>query len=123
MAPVLTMVFTPLFAVMLLVSAVVYATTGFGREFDREVLTVFDLLLVTVLGLVLYVVAQFAIGVWVSRQTTSDQDYILAGRTLGPTLVAFSVFATWFGAEAIVASTEVLLGNSPLRGARLCVFA
>jgi hypothetical protein len=54
MAPVLTMVFTPLFAVMLTVSAAVYAVTGPGRSFDRDLLGVFDGLLVVVLGLVLY---------------------------------------------------------------------
>ena len=54
MAPVLTMLFTPLFAVMLAVAAVVYAVTGFGSGFDRELLGVFDALLVVVLGLVLY---------------------------------------------------------------------
>lgn len=54
MAPVLTMVFTPLFAVMLAVSAVVYAVRGLGGEFDRDLLVVFDALLVVVLGLVLY---------------------------------------------------------------------
>ena len=54
MAPVLTMVFTPLFAVMLTVAAVTYAVTGFAGAFDRELLGVFDALLVVVLGLVLY---------------------------------------------------------------------
>ena len=54
MAPVLTMIFTPLFAVMLTVSAVVYAFTGLGGAFDREMLAIFDLLMVVVLGLVLY---------------------------------------------------------------------
>ena len=54
MAPVLTMVFTPLFAVMLIVAAVVYAATGLGGAFDRELLAVFDLMMVLVLGLVLY---------------------------------------------------------------------
>jgi hypothetical protein len=54
MAPVLTMVFTPLFAVMLAAAAVVYAVTGLGGAFDRELLGVFDALLVVVLGLVLY---------------------------------------------------------------------
>jgi hypothetical protein len=54
MAPVLTMLFTPLFAVMLAGAAVVYAVTGFGGAFDRELLGVFDALLVVVLGLVLY---------------------------------------------------------------------
>jgi hypothetical protein len=54
MAPVLTMLFTPLFAVMLTVAAVTYAVSGVAGEFDRELLTVFDALLVVVLGLVLY---------------------------------------------------------------------
>src|SRR4051812_22213147 len=54
MAPVLTMLFTPLFAVMLVGTAVVYAVTGFGGAFDRELLSVFDALLVVVLALVLY---------------------------------------------------------------------
>jgi hypothetical protein len=54
MAPVLTMLFTPLFAVMLAGSVVVYAATGLGGTFDRELLGVFDALLVVVLGLVLY---------------------------------------------------------------------
>jgi hypothetical protein len=54
MAPVLTMIFTPLFAVMLAVAAVVYLVTGLGAVFDRELLGIFDALLVVVLGLVLY---------------------------------------------------------------------
>lgn len=54
MAPVLTMIFTPLFAVMLTVAAATYAVTGVAGAFDRELLAVFDALLVVVLGLVLY---------------------------------------------------------------------
>jgi hypothetical protein len=54
MAPVLTMIFTPLFAVMLAAAAVSYAVTGLGDAFDRELLGVFDTLMVVVLGLVLY---------------------------------------------------------------------
>jgi len=54
MAPVLTMLFTPLFAVMLACAAVVYAVTGFGGAFDRELVSIFDALLVVVLALVLY---------------------------------------------------------------------
>ncbi len=54
MAPVLTMLFTPLFAGMLAVAAVVYAATGLGGAFDRELVSVFDALLVVVLALVLY---------------------------------------------------------------------
>lgn len=54
MAPVLTMVFTPLFALMLVGAAIVYAATGLGGAFDRELLALFDVLMVVVLGLVLY---------------------------------------------------------------------
>src|SRR5918996_3277884 len=54
MAPVLTMLFTPLFAVMLTVAAATYAVSGVAGEFDRELLGVFDALMVVGLGLVLY---------------------------------------------------------------------
>jgi hypothetical protein len=54
MAPVLSMLFTPMFAFMLACAAVVYAVTGLGDAFDRELLSVFDALLLVVLGLVLY---------------------------------------------------------------------
>jgi hypothetical protein len=54
MAPVLTVLFTPLFAVMLTVAAVTYAVSGVAGAFDRELLGVFDALMVVVLGLVLY---------------------------------------------------------------------
>ena len=54
MAPVLTMLFTPLFALMLAATAVVYAVTGLGDAFDRDLVSVFDALLIVVLALVLY---------------------------------------------------------------------
>jgi hypothetical protein len=54
MAPVLTMLFTPLFAVMLAGAAVTYAATGLGDAFDRDLVSVFDALLIVVLALVLY---------------------------------------------------------------------
>ena len=57
MAPVLTMLFTPLFAVMLTVAAVTYAVSGLAGAFDRELLGVFDALMVVVLGLVLYAIS------------------------------------------------------------------
>jgi len=40
--------------VMLAVAVVVYAVTGLGEAFDRDLVSVFDALLVVVLGLVLY---------------------------------------------------------------------
>ena len=54
MAPVLTMLFTPLFAIMLAAAVVTYAATGLGEAFDRDLVSVFDALLVVILGLVLY---------------------------------------------------------------------
>lgn len=57
-----------------------------------------------ILGVAAYVVIQFAIGIWASRRIKAEADYILAGRQLGTTLAAFSVFATWFGAETVLGS-------------------
>lgn len=54
LAPVLTAIFTPLFGVMLLAATVAYSIAGVARDFDRDLLTVFDLLLLVVLGLVVY---------------------------------------------------------------------
>jgi hypothetical protein len=57
MAPVLTLLFTPLFAVLLLVFVVTMIWTGNAINVEREVLIGFDLLLVLVLGLVLYAIS------------------------------------------------------------------
>ena len=57
MAPVLTLLFTPLFAVMLLAFLVTMVLTGSGIEVEREVLIGFDLLLVVVVGLLLYAIS------------------------------------------------------------------
>jgi Na+/proline symporter len=54
------------------------------------------------IGVGAYLAIQFAIGVAVSRRIRSETDYLLAGRRLGLALGAFSIFATWFGAETIV---------------------
>ena len=62
-------------------------------------------------AIIAYVLIQFAIGVWVSRRIASAQDFILAGRQLGSGLVAFSVFATFFGSEAIVATGSTVYEN------------
>jgi SSS family transporter len=75
-----------------------------------------------VLGLLGYVLLQFGVGVWLSRRISTETDYILAGRSLGPMLVAFSVFATWFGAEAIVATSGEVYENG-LAGALVDPFA
>ncbi|HEU4914992.1 MAG TPA: permease prefix domain 1-containing protein [Acidimicrobiia bacterium] len=54
MAPVLTSIFTPLFAVMLAASSVLYLVSDLASEFNREAIFVLDVLLVVVLGLVVY---------------------------------------------------------------------
>ncbi len=54
MAPVLTRLFSPLFAAALVVFLGTILWTGRGVDVEREVLIAFDLLLVVVLGLLLY---------------------------------------------------------------------
>ena len=43
--------------------------------------------------IVLYSVAQIALGVWVARHVKGSSDFFVAGRTLGPGLL-FATFAT-----------------------------
>lgn len=57
MAPVLTRLFTPLFATLLLGFLGTVLWTGRGIDISRDVLIAFDLLLVLVLGLLLYAVS------------------------------------------------------------------
>ncbi len=57
MAPVLTRIFSPLFALLLIAFVVTMATTGRAIDVKREVLILFDLLLVVVFGLLLYSVS------------------------------------------------------------------
>jgi hypothetical protein len=57
MAPVLTRLFTPLFAALLVAYLVAMPWTGMGVNVDRDILIVFDLLLVVVLGLLLYAIS------------------------------------------------------------------
>ena len=57
MAPVLTRLFTPFFAVMLVTFLGALLWTGRGVDIERDMLLAFDLLLVVVLGLLLYSVS------------------------------------------------------------------
>jgi hypothetical protein len=57
MAPVLTMIFTPLFTLLLLAFLGTMAFTGSGIDLERDVLIGFDLLLVVVVGLLLYAIS------------------------------------------------------------------
>lgn len=58
--------------------------------------------------LLAYLALQLAIGLWVSRGIRSESDYFLAGRRLGTSWVAFSLFATWFGAETCLGASGAI---------------
>ena len=62
-------------------------------------------------GLASYLVLMMAIGAWVSRRISTEADYLVAGRTMGPMLVGASVFATWFGAESVVGASGMVYRN------------
>ena len=54
------------------------------------------------IGIIIYVLMMLGLGFWVSKRIKTDDDYFLAGRSLGPYLATFSIFATWFGAETCI---------------------
>jgi len=56
----------------------------------------------TLIGILIYVVAQLAIVLFIARRVRGESDYLLAGRRLGPGLATFTMFATWFGAETCI---------------------
>ncbi|TXI88771.1 MAG: hypothetical protein E6Q40_03275 [Cupriavidus sp.] len=55
--------------------------------------------------ILLYIVAQLLLAMVVSRRPKTESDYLLAGRSIGPWMGMFSVFATWFGAETCIGAT------------------
>jgi Na+/proline symporter len=69
------------------------------------------------LGVLAYIALQFAVAIWVSRRIKTEADYLIGGRRLGVGLAAFSVFATWFGAETVLGSAGRVYGQG-LSGAQ-----
>ncbi len=67
--------------------------------------------------LLLYLAAQFAICYVVSRKITNEEDFLLAGRSLGTPLITLSLFATWFGAETCIGSSSEVFSHG-LSGSR-----
>jgi SSS family transporter len=63
------------------------------------------------LALLAYVALQLAIGAWVSRRIRSEDDYLVAGRRLGPLLASGTIFATWFGAETCLGGAGAAYAN------------
>lgn len=53
-------------------------------------------------GISVYVVGMIFMGLYISKRIKTDEDYFLGGRSLGPVLATFSIFATWFGAETCI---------------------
>jgi solute:Na+ symporter, SSS family len=78
-------------------------------------------------AIIAFMAVQFGIGVWVSRRIRTEDDYLVAGRTLGYPLAIFSLFATWFGAETVVGaagtsfSEGVSLSSAEPFGYGLCL--
>ncbi len=73
-----------------------------------------DLTLLAILG---YILAQLGIGALISRRIKTEEDYLVAGRSLGYGLTTFTLFATWFGAETCIGAagaiyTDGLAGGS-----------
>lgn len=54
------------------------------------------------IGIFAYLLVQLIVGIVVSRRIRTEEDYLLAGRSLGQSLATFSIFATWFGAESCI---------------------
>jgi Na+/proline symporter len=63
------------------------------------------------IGVLVYVVAQLAIVLFIARRMRGENDYLLAGRRLGPGLATFTVFATWFGAETCIGAAGAVYGG------------
>lgn len=63
-----------------------------------------NLVLACVLG---YIALQLCFARWAARRVSNEEDYLLAGRRLGPWLGTFTVFATWFGAETCIGAAGV----------------
>ncbi|HEV2146163.1 MAG TPA: permease prefix domain 1-containing protein [Longimicrobiaceae bacterium] len=107
MAPVLTRLFTPLFAATLLVFLATMALSGRGIDIQREVLIAFDLLLVLVVGLLLYSVSARD-----PHAPRSAFDFVLVALVISA-LVADGV------ALAAIAARITEMGSTPNRLAAL----
>lgn len=57
------------------------------------------------LAIIAYLLLQLAIAAYANRRIQSEADYLLGGRNFGLWLGSFSLFATWFGAETVIASS------------------
>ncbi len=63
------------------------------------------------IGISVYILLQFIIGLLASRRAGDEKDYLLAGRSLGPILGTFTVFATWYGAESVIGAAGLIYSD------------
>lgn len=96
LAPVLTAIFTPLFAVMLVVAAVAYTVSGVWRDFDRELLAGFDLLLLVVVALVVYGISARDATNGPQRKRTGPMDIIRMCAVIAAIILDALVLASMF---------------------------
>lgn len=64
---------------------------------------------------VLYWVISVGIGLYAARYVNNSKDFALAGRSLPMSVVTATVFATWFGSEAVLGISSTFLKEG-LRG-------
>ena len=58
---------------------------------------------------VVYLAVTVAIGLWAARRVHGSRDYLVAGRSLPLYMNVATVFATWFGAETVLAVSSTFL--------------
>lgn len=77
----------------------------------------------------IYVALQIALGIWIGARVKTSAQYYTAGARLGAVPIAFSLFATWFGAESVIGSSAAIAqgGMGAARaepfGYAICLFA
>ena len=64
---------------------------------------------------ILYLLVSITIGLWAARRVHNARDFVVAGRKLPLYMSTACVFATWFGAETVVAVSSTFLKEG-LRG-------
>jgi SSS family transporter len=58
---------------------------------------------------VLYLAITIAIGLWAARRVHNAKDFLVAGRSLPLYMSVATVFATWFGAETVLAVSSTFI--------------
>ena len=121
MAPVLTRLFTPLVAAMLVAFLAAMVWTRRGIDFDRDVLIIFDLVLALVLGLLLYAIsardpqAPFGPFDWV--------QLVLVASALVADVVMLAAMAGRVSDLGLTPNRVAALGENVVLLANLCVSA